>query len=469
MKFIGREKELCLLRQKLNSDKTECMLIYGRRRVGKSELIKEALKGVDACLVQYVCRKSTFALNLAAFGEEVAAAFNDKFARFDKLGQLLEYVFGKAVDKKVVVVIDEYPFMRGDDEAIDSELQIAIDTWQHNACLKLILCGSYIDVMKKIIDREAPLFGRFSEIIRLRPFDYYDSAKFFPSASNEEKFFLYSVFGGIPFYLLQIDERISPQNNIERLIIPDGSVLENEIRLQLKMELAKEENANYVLEKIAAGVGKYSDLAGGCPGSNGKINHTLGKLEGMNLIEKDSPINHEKNHRYVISDNLLDFYYTYIFRQITARNIMATDQFYETMVLPHIESEYLPRKFEQLAKEYLIRENKTGQFSPPLPAVGRYVYNDKKNRKNGEFDVVAKTERGNIFYECKYKKSPVGMSIVNEELWQLKNLGLKFAKLGFFSKNSFSPDIDPNEYDLITLDDMYRQLRPSDAVGCSLL
>ena len=455
MRFIGRDKELSLLRQRLSSDKTECMLIYGRRRVGKSELIKEALKNVDATVVQYVCRKSTFALNLSGLSEVVTTVFKDKYAKLDKLEQLLEYVCTKAVDKKVVLVIDEYPFMRGDNEAIDSEFQIAIDTWQHEACLKLILCGSYIDIMKKIVDREAPLFGRFSEILQLRPFDYYDVAKFFPAMSNEDKFFLYSVFGGIPFYLLQVDERLSVQENIQQLIVPDGSILENEIRLQLKMELSKEENANYVLEKIANGVGKYSDLANNFPGSNGKISHTLGKLAGMNLIEKDSPINHHNNRRYVISDNLLDFYYTYVFKNATTRNIMSPDQFYETMVMPHMESDYLPRKFEQVAKEYLIRQNIAKKFSPPLLAVGRYVYNDRKNRKNGEFDVVARTANGNMFYECKYKKNPVGMSVVNEELWQIQNLGLQFAKLGFFARNGFSLDVDPSKYELVSLDDLY--------------
>ncbi|MCR5757484.1 MAG: ATP-binding protein, partial [Selenomonas sp.] len=291
MRFIGRQHELAVIRQKLASNRAESLLVYGRRRVGKSELIKEALKDVDAMIIHYVCRKSSFAQNMAGLSQAAAKAFDEPFIKFEGIDQLLKYVYGKATRQKVVLFIDEYPFLRGDNEAIDSEFQIAIDEWQHESCLKLILCGSYMDTMQKLVDSSAPLFGRFTEIMKLKPFDYYDAAKFFPARTNEEKMLLYSVFGGIPFYLMQLNDNLSPVENIQRLLIPEGAMLENEIRLQLTAELSKEENANFVLEKIASGVGRYSDIARDFSGSSGKLSHTLGKLEGMGLIEKDSPIN----------------------------------------------------------------------------------------------------------------------------------------------------------------------------------
>ena len=289
MRFIGREKELGDIKRKLDNDRSECLLLYGRRRVGKSELIKESLRQINATVVHYVCRKASFEQNLAGLSLVVAEAF-DEPVQFNHFGKLLEYVYKKAKNQKVIMVIDEYPFLRGDNEAIDSELQISIDTWQHESCLKLILCGSYVQIMQKLIESDAPLFGRFSEIIKLKPFDYYDTAKFFPSKSLEEKFLVYSIFGGIPFYLIQIDEALTIEENIKRLLIPEGSLLEGEIRLQLKAELSKEENANLVLEKIANGVGKYRDIANFLRNSS-NISPILSKLSGMGLIEKDSPIN----------------------------------------------------------------------------------------------------------------------------------------------------------------------------------
>ena len=442
MKFVGREKELAAIKSKLKSDRSESILLYGRRRVGKSELIKESLRHIDATLVHYVCRKTNFEQNLSGLSQVVAEAF-DEPVQFAQLGKLLEYICKKARGRKVILVIDEYPFLRGNNEAIDSEFQITIDKWQHEACLKLILCGSYVEVMQKLIDNDAPLFGRFSEVIKLKPFDYYDTAKFFPDNSPEENILLYSVFGGIPFYLIQIDNLETIEENIKRLIIPEGSLLEGEIRLQLKNELSKEENANLILEMIANGKGKYSDIAHSFNSSNSNISPILSKLKGMGLIDKDSPINaasSKKQHRYVICDNVLDFYYSYLFKETSARSIMSPEAFWDKKIKKKLVIEYLPRKFEQVAKEYLIRENRAGRITPPFTAVGRYIYHDKANKQNGEFDVVTEDEIGFTAYECKYKNEPIGMKVVNEEKWQAEKLGIKFYQFGFFSKNGFSDE-----------------------------
>ncbi len=458
MKFIGREKELSVIRRKLSNDRSECILVYGRRRVGKSELIKEALRPIKATIIHYVCRQADFTQNLECLSQAVAEAF-DEPVQFSKLEKLLEYVYKKARSQKVVFFIDEYPFLRKDSTTIDSEFQIAIDEWQHEACVKLILCGSYIEVMQRLIDRDAPLYGRFSEIIQLKPFDYYDAARFFPSKTLEEKMLAYCVFGGIPFYLIQVEESLSIAENIQHLLVPEGSLLESEIRLQLKAELSKEENAHHVLEKIAGGMGKYGDIASSFHGGSGNITHTLNKLSGMGLIEKDSPINassSKRQSRYVISDNLLDFYYSFLFKETTARSAMSPDIFWNKKIRERLSIDYLPRKFEQVSKEYLLRENRAGRIDPPFAAIGRFVYHDRANRQNGEFDVVTEDEIGFTSYECKYRKEPVGNKVVNEEEWQAKQLGLKFYKFGFFSRSGFTPDIDSEKYRLITLQDMYR-------------
>ncbi|MBE6085229.1 MAG: ATP-binding protein [Selenomonas ruminantium] len=458
MKFIGRQHELSIIRQKLASNRAESMLVYGRRRVGKSELIKEALKEVDVPVIHYVCRKSSFSQNMAGLSQAAAKAFDEPFIKFESIDQLLKYVYGKATRQKIILFIDEYPFLRGDNEAIDSEFQIAIDEWQHETCLKLILCGSYVETMQKLVDSRAPLFGRFTEIMKLKPFDYYDAAKFFPNRTDEEKLLLYSVFGGVPFYLMQLDDNLSPVENIQKLLIPEGAMLENEIRLQLTAELSKEENANYVLEKIASGVGRYSEIARDFSGSSGKLSHTLGKLEGMGLIEKDSPLNASSNkrqHRYVICDNLLDFYYTFLFRETTARSAMSPAVFFESKVEGKLNISYLPRKFEQAAMEYLLRQNRAGKIDPPFYAIGRYVYNDKAKRQNGEFDIVTQDDKGLISYECKYRKEPLGMKVVHEEEWQAKELGLDFYGFGFFARSGFADDVDAKTYRLVSLQDMY--------------
>ena len=459
MKFIGRHEELARLRRKLSSDRSESILVYGRRRVGKSELIREAIRGEDCLAVQYVCRKASYEENFSGLARAAAEALGEPFLSFRDLASLLEFLYRRARTQRIVLFIDEYPFLRDGNESVDSEFQIAIDRWQHESRLKVILCGSYMDTMQKIIEGNAPLFGRFSEILKLAPFDYYDAGQFFPNPTHEENFFLYSVLGGIPFYLLQVRENLTPEENLEELLIPEGSLLENEIRLQLALELSKEENANYVLEKIAAGIGKYSDIAENFPGkSSNAVGHTLEKLLGMDLIEKDSPINAPANkrlQRYVISDALLDLYYSYLFRESTARSVLPAREFYRLKLKERIETEYLPRRFEVAAREFLVRRNREGKMEPPFFRVGRFVWNDRKRHLNGEFDCVTEDEKGLISYECKYRKKPLDMAVVREEEEQARKLGLGFRRFGFFSRSGFF-GVDPSIYPSFTLDDMYR-------------
>ena len=135
---------------------------------------------------------------------------------------------------------------------------------------------------------------------------------------------------------------------------------------------------------------------------------------------------------------------------------MSPDVFWDRNIKEKLASEYLPRKFEQISMEYLLRENRAGRIEPPFSAIGRYIYNDRAKGQNGEFDVVTEDNVGFTAYECKYKKEPLGMKVVNEEKWQAEQLGIKFYRFGFFSRSGFSEEIDPSQYKLISLQDMYK-------------
>ena len=145
MKFIGRERELAILRQRFESDRSE-----NRRRVGKSELIRQALREVEGVVISYVCRRAPFEQNFTGLSRAVAEAFDEPYISFPDLEGLLNYVYRKAGRERVFLFIDEYPFFRGEDGSVDSEFQIAIDRFQHDACLKLVLCGSYMDTMRPV-------------------------------------------------------------------------------------------------------------------------------------------------------------------------------------------------------------------------------------------------------------------------------------------------------------------------------
>jgi len=459
--FIGREEELREINNMLDTERSEALLMYGRRRVGKSALIDRALTGRKERTIRYVCLNTTYEENFNRLSETVTESFGEGFLSFSNLGNLLEYIYKKAEKEKVILFIDEYPYLRGNNAAIDSYFQEAIDHFSEGANLKLILCGSFMDVMRRIVEEEdAPLRGRFRSIIRLKPFDYYDASEFYPGYSDEDKVIAYSCFGGIPFYLTMIDTDVSVEENIRRLLLKSESILENEIRLTLQNELAKTENANYVLSRIAEGVVKYSDLNTGLgkKSPNG-IQHILNKLMQMDLVAKYAPINAErdaKKTKYCIADNLVDMYYTFCFFRQSEREFLGPERFFESFVKEKLYSEFVPHKFEDIATQYLIRQNRNGNTDKPFTKIGRFYYDDPVNKLNGEFDVVTLDADGWTDYECKYRSKPVNASMVEEEITHAEKLGLNFYRYGFISKSGFADDFDHSKYQLITLKDIYR-------------
>lgn len=457
MKFVGRENELTAIHEKLHSKKSEQILIYGRRRIGKSELIKQALKDCEYKIIHYVCRKTTYEDNFSSLANAVLSVLPNKFVHFSDLGELLEYVYEAAKNEPIILFIDEYSFFRIND-GIDSWFQIAIDQFQNESNVKLILCGSYVDIMSKIIEKNAPLYGRFTMIMKLTPLDYYDVAKFIPNESLENKVFYYSCFGGIPYYWTLIDNTLSPEENLEKLFLPENSIIENEIENQLMSEISKLSNANIILDVLAASNKTYSDIETAVSQKGVKyLPYILNQLQQLDMIQKNFPINdasRSKSTLYEICDNTLLFYYTYLFHNKSARSFMTPKQFYKD-IGKDILNRFIPHRFECIAKEYLIRMNKGSRMDPPFSQIGRFIYHDAKNKKTGEFDIVTKDKKGYTSYECKYTNKPITLKIIQQEIQQIQDLHLNFYQLGFISKSGFEDDI-PNEYTCITLNDMYR-------------
>lgn len=475
MEFLGRETELRDIKEKLRSDHFEALLIYGRRRVGKSELVKEAIKESGLESIIYICLQDILSENIKNLSSAATSFFHDEFVQLNDLDSFLKYVFKKSENQKFILFIDEYPYLRGTTRrkgqtesecesmkergrAIDSRFQVAIDTYKNNSKLKLILCGSLIEVMEDLMDDDAPLFGRFSYTKRLEPFDYYESALFFPGISNEKKLEFYACFGGIPFYLTLLNPQKSLRENMEQYLIPTGSVLESEITVQLRQEMDKLESANYILGTIGRGIHANNDLRN-TPGSKSKsLESYLEKLTNIGLIEKTAPINEPTNRKkfsYYISDNFLDFYYSFLYKRQSERLNLSPDEFFDKFIGGERFRTYIARKFETVAKEYLRRLNKAKLLKPSFNTIGRYVYNDKNARRNNEFDVVTKDDCGMAYYECKYEKSKVSAKEIRAEIASTKEIGLNFYKYGFFSKSGFEADVEAGKYALYSLDDLY--------------
>ena len=458
MKFYGREQQQKKLKRVLAKNELQVTLIYGRRRVGKSELIKQCLLSQDVPKLNYECKQTTEMNNVESLSALISENFGLPILGFGSMEALLDYLFRRAEKEQLILVLDEYPYLRETVAGIDSILQSLIDRYKDTTHLKLVLCGSYVEIMKSLLARENPLYGRVDLAIDLKPMDYYESAMFYPSFSSEDKVRLYSVFGGIPYYNRLVDPALSVRENIQELISAPGARLENEVSMYLKSEISKIANANEVFEALSKGFSKYSDLLSQSHVSSGPtLVDVLEKLIRMEVVEKQAPINDADNRRksgYFIVDNLSLFYYRYIFRFLSQRNVLDEDVFYDRYINEDFETQYVPRIFENICKQYLIRQNRAGKIEPPFDKIGKYYYDDPKTRSNGEFDTVTENPLGYIFYESKFRREPVSLAMIHEEIKQVQTTGLNCYKYGFFSRSGFQ--CEPTDHMIfIHLDDLY--------------
>ena len=453
--FIGRKNELERIKRRLKLDQFQAVLVYGRRRIGKTELINEAIKQSGVEVLPLLARKVNSAINLEEFAADAGRFMNNVSFHPANYYEFYASLFEYSKNHPFVLFIDEYCFLKEGEPSIDTYLQKAIELHKDGAKLSIILCGSYIDVMKQIVVQKAPLYGRFNEEILLHSFDYLDASKFAPTLSNDEKIKYYAVFGGTAFNLGNIDYSKSFEENVIEEFVKVESFFEREALEVIKGEIEKEANVNSIFEYIATGTRKYKELnlKMGDPG-NDNIGRYIKKLENMDLVDKSFMVNAKTERRplYYIKDNMLDFYYTFLSKYSRQRASMSPELFFEKYIKEALYEQYIPRKFEEIVKQYVIRYN--DQRIPYFDNVGRLYFND--GDINREFDVVLSCEKGLIPIECKYIDTPLKMSTINEEKKQWKEVPFTVFKYGFAAKSGFEANVKSDkDLLLIQLDDLY--------------
>lgn len=289
--------------------------------------------------------------------------------------------------------------------------------------------------------------------------DYFDSSLFYPTFSNEDKVRLYCVFGGIPYYNRLIDPGKSVRDNIIDLVASPGARLENEVMMYLRSEIKKIVNANEVFETLAAGHTRFGDILDQSHvSSSPTLADVLDKLVRMEVVSKEAPINDPRNKRktgYVISDNMSLFYYRYVFRYASQMSVMDPLKFYEHFIERDFEEQYVPRRFERICAQWLVRENVAGTLRDPFFEIGKYYYDMPSEKRNGEFDVVTHGDDGYVFYEAKFRSTPISRRVVEQEIGQVLATGLDCKAFGFISRSGFE-DFDIDSVRKYTLSDLYR-------------
>ena len=454
--FIGREKELHELTSELsNQNKKSAILIYGKRRVGKSTLIKEASKSWDGTVIHHICVNSTFEGNMTLMYQTVSEALALPSINFRTIFDMMNYL--GTTGKNILLIIDEYPYLKesGKKNEVDSYMQRVIDELPSN--VKLILCGSYITIMKDLLQEENPLFGRFTLIQHLREFDYYDAARFYPQLSINEKIALYAVFGGSPFVLENLDYSASLKDNITRTLLSETGIIRSHIENVMLKEIKKTYDSR-ILETLGNGKNRYSDISNRLQlTETGLLDKQLKILLDMETIKKTAPINRrndKKKQFYEITDNLMRFYFTFIFGKTGTIARIGSKQFFNIKIDPLI-TQFNSRRFEGIAIQYFHRLSVAGKI-PDIEDYGSYWYDDPDSKTNGEFDCVIKRLGDKYdFYECKYYDHPMTREECDLEKQQLDGIkGINVSKAGFICSSGFAFK-DSKEFTLISGNDLY--------------
>ncbi len=450
MAFIGRLAELRELASFYEARKEENLaIVYGRLRVGKSELLRESLDRAGCRYVYFVCRETSERDNVRSLMEVAARGTGRPPYAVEKIEPALETLFKGAAGEPTVLVLDEYPYLRDLVKHADSILASLLDRWRGKSTLKIVLCGSEVGVMRGLAEHESPLFSRARPIIHLKPMDYFDAAKFHPGFSHEDNVRLYSVFGGIPWYNQLIDPGKSVKENIIGLVASRNAPLRDEIAFFLMSGFSKPNNANLALCELAGGTAKFSDILGKSRiPSSPTLADVLKKLSEMELVSKVEPINSEGNPRragYRIADPLAFFYYRYLQCHLSEFAVMAPDAFWDEFVCKDFETEYVPHAFEEVCRQFLLRRNARRLMAPPFFRIGKYWYDLPKKGKKGEFDMVTEDRNGYRFYEAKFRESPMTSSEVEKEILQVRDSPLQASRFGFISRSGFKAGIGPRK------------------------
>ncbi len=439
--FVGRNEELKELKEKYSSDNPEMISVLGRRRVGKSQLIFNSYQDFNGLVISYECSATTYRGNMLAINSLLRKTFDNDYLEFKSLFDVLLFLHKEASKQKIIFVIDEYPYMR-EGKSTDSEIKNAIDEFdklEEKNPLKFILCGSSVEVMNILDDVNMPLHGRFNSIIRLYPLNYIDSSKFYENVSNEDKIKYYSVFGGMPYFLKQINPDLSFDENVIRLFFAQNGLLRSELENQINGEINKVEKATCILNILKDKTKSYSDILQTFKSSfpNGEIDYPLNKLMKMRIVEKIfvKQNNGKEKPYYRIIDNSIIFYYSFLIQNFANRLLFTDKDYYETFIKDKLLHDFIPHMFENIGYQFVALMNKNNLLPFRLLDLFPYTVNDKASKANYQFDIVGKAQKGLINFECKFQNDSIKANEVFEENRQSELANEEFIKTIFISKS----------------------------------
>lgn len=462
--FYGRKEELDFLEDRYKSNQGEFVVLYGRRRIGKTELLREFSKNKSH--VFYSCKETIDAEQLELFSKKLLK--DNPIANYLKSFSTWEDAFAFINDlqtkEKKLVIIDEFPYMVMNNSSIPSIFQNLWDETLKNENVMIVLCGSSMSFMEKnILSEKNPLYGRATGIYKINEVDVFTSTLFFKNMNDEDKVIRYSILGGVPHYLNQFATELSTEENIKKNILTKGSILYNEVEFLMKQELRETSVYYTIIEAVAMGNTKLNEIYTKTQIDKAKISVYLKNLIKLNIIEKEYPVTEPIKKRvkvqgglYKLKNNYFKFYFRFVYPNISELEESDVDGVYEYMVEPFL-NEYASYVFEDVCIQYMRKLNKKQSLSFRYSKIGRWW------KKQIEIDILAMDNNENgIFGECKWKNSKMNKndlerlrekSLAVEEHFESKYYYL-FSRSGFTDELVKIAEVDSG-IKLITLEDIF--------------
>lgn len=429
--FIGREAELKFLQDKYDEKKGQLIVLYGRRRVGKTETLREFCR--DKPHLFFSCTQSTDRVQLARFSGQIlredipARRYISEFADWEKAFRAIpDLPYG---EKKRLVVIDEFPYMCKGNKSIPSILQHLWDMEFKDSNVMIILCGSAMSfVEKELLAEKNPLYGRATGVYKMTAMGFYDAARFFPDYSDRDKVLAYAVLGGIPHYLSQFSPELSLGENIKRNILTKGSVLYSEVDFLLHQELRETPVYNSIIEAVALGSTKLNDISQkSLIEDTSKTSVYLKNLIELGIVEREFSIDAGTKEKananrgiYRLTDYFFRFWYAFVFTNLSQLEDGDVEGVYEYLVQPALH-EFASLVFEDVCREFVRELQKKNALPFRYVKMGRWMGKTtvrEKNAENGlrmaetEIDLLGIGRDGKEYLvgECKFRHSPFAYS-----------------------------------------------------------
>ncbi len=464
--FYCREKELSKLNKRYSGDEFECIVIYGRRRVGKTALINEFCR--DKPAIFFSALNSTANENLEALSRTIyeyknpgadsstAPVYRDMEDAFVEITRLSE-------TERLIFVIDEYPYLAKADRSVSSRLQHMIDhVWSHSRIF-LILCGSSMSFMEyQVLGYESPLYGRRTAQFKIQALTYKEITAFHPSMSFEDAALLYGITGGIPHYINKLCVRDGIDNALLNHLFDSSAYLFEEPENLLKQELREPATYNSIICAIAKGASKLNEIAAKAGIETAVCSKYMKALLDLGIVRKEIPLT-EKNTKktiYRVGDNFFRFWYRFVPMNLNAVISGRIEKSYPDTVKKHFP-DYMGIVFEQMCRDYLLYY--ADELPVALSEIGQWWGTDPASKKEVQIDIVGASadSREYMIGSCKYRNEKIGV----DELELLRRYASVFGKgsryyFYIFSKGGFTDGLrklgDQGEVTLLTLEDIYR-------------